>query len=189
MTWTSLPWQLGPARVVGNWQRGNSPPTKTARGLTKHRFMGMCLWVWLKVGSWKIMQHLNHQFGLPKEWIRNKNTPPTTDVEPILGGCNLRFSNIPPQASCILCAFSQTSSWFALACVTSFFQRSSGKTTCFLQKTQRKREGAKESNKWFWCNRSQFCPSYTALSSLSIPQCSITTTQTLGTRLDHTCAN
>ena len=202
MTWTFLPWQLGPARVVGNWQRGNSPPTKTARDLTKHRFMGMCLWVWLKGGSWKIMQHLNHQFGLPKEWTRNKNTcaviwryllacclspqgsrmrhwvyqrdtiwlnclslhftcqkspwkilklcsftihvhlyestinwyiiftwiedqqcvpstPPTTDVEPILGGCNLRFSNIPPQASCILCAFSQTSSWFALACVTS----------------------------------------------------------------------
>lgn len=73
-TWTFLPWQLGPARVVGNWQRGNSPPTKTARGLTKHRFMGMCLWVWLKGGSWKIMQHLNHQFGLPKEWTRNKNT-------------------------------------------------------------------------------------------------------------------
>ena len=74
LNWTFLPWQLGPARVVGNWQRGNSPPTKTARGLTKHRFMGMCLWVWLKGGSWKIMQHLNHQFGLPKEWTRNKDT-------------------------------------------------------------------------------------------------------------------
>ena len=32
--WTFLPWQLGPARFVGNWQRGNSPPTKNARGLT-----------------------------------------------------------------------------------------------------------------------------------------------------------
>ena len=84
MTWTFLPWQLGPARVVGNWQRGNSPPTKTARGLTKHRFMGMCLWVWLKGGFWKIMQHLNHQFGLPKEWTRNKNQM-CSDLEILAG--------------------------------------------------------------------------------------------------------
>ena len=36
----------------------------------------------------------------------------------------------------------------------------------------------KWSNTCFWCKRSQFCPSSTALSSLSILQCNITTTQT-----------